>query len=43
MFHPAGSELTIAKAAENSGVEIFGTTFGGGGKSGFSHKFAWAA
>jgi hypothetical protein len=43
VFHPAGSELTIAKAEENSAVEIFGTTFGGGGKSGFSHKFAWSA
>jgi hypothetical protein len=43
VFHPAGSELTISKAAESSGVEIFGITFGGGGKSGFSHKFAWSA
>lgn len=42
VFHPAGSELTIAKAAEDSGVGAFGITFGGGGKSGFSHGFAWA-
>lgn len=43
VFHPAGSELTIAKADENSGVEAFGITFGGGGKSAFSHSFAWSA
>jgi hypothetical protein len=43
VFHPAGPELTIAKAAEDSGVEVFGINFGGGGKSGFSHKFAWSA
>lgn len=42
IFHPAGSELTIAQAAESSGVEVFGITFGGGGKSGFSHRFAWS-
>lgn len=43
IFHPAGSELTIAKAAEDSAVNAFGISFGGGGKSGFSHEFAWAA
>jgi hypothetical protein len=43
VFHPVGSELTIAKADENSGVEAFGISFGGGGKSGFSHRFAWSA
>ena len=43
VFHPVGSELTIAKADENSGVAAFGLTFGGGGKSGFSHRFAWSA
>jgi hypothetical protein len=43
VFHPVGSELTIAKADENSGVEAFGMVFGGGGKSGFSHRFAWSA
>ena len=43
VFHPVGSELTIAKADESSGVEIFGMKFGGGGKSAFSHPFAWSA
>lgn len=42
VFHPVGSELTIAKAAEDSEVNAFGIVFGGGGKSGFSHAFAWA-
>jgi hypothetical protein len=43
VFHPAGSELTVAKSSEDSGVEAFGIKFGGGGKSGFSHEFAWSA
>jgi len=43
IFHPVGSELTIAKAADDSGVEAFGITFGGPGKAGFSHRFSWAA
>jgi hypothetical protein len=43
IFHPVGSELTIAKAAEDSGVEAFGLTFGGPGKAAFSHRFSWAA
>jgi hypothetical protein len=42
IFHPAGSELTIAKAADDSEVTAFGRKFGGGGKSAFSHPFAWA-
>ena len=42
VFHPAGSELNIAKADEESGVEAFGINFGGGGKSAFSHRFAWS-
>jgi hypothetical protein len=42
VFHPVGSELTIAKAADDSEVNAFGITFGGGGKAGFSHKFAWS-
>jgi hypothetical protein len=42
VFHPASPELTIAKATEDSGVDAFGISFGGGGKSGFSHAFAWA-
>ncbi len=43
IFHPAGSELTIAKAESDSGFTAFGIPVGGGGKSGFSHAFAWAA
>jgi hypothetical protein len=43
VFHPVGSTLTIAKSPEDSGVEAFGITFGGGGKAGFSHRFAWSA
>jgi len=43
IFHPVGSQLTIAKADEESGVEAFGITFGGGGKAAFSHAFAWSA
>jgi hypothetical protein len=42
VFHPAGSELTIAKATADSEVNAFGMVFGGGGKSGFSHAFAWS-
>jgi hypothetical protein len=41
IFHPAGSELTIAKATRSS-INAFGVEFEG--KSGFStSKFAWAA
>ena len=43
IFHPVGSELTIAKGADDSGVTAFGITFGGSGKAGFSHAFSWAA
>ncbi len=43
IFHPAGSQLTIARSGEDSGVNVFGTEFGGSGKSGFSHRFAWSA
>lgn len=42
VFHPVGSELTIAKAADDSEVNVFGIAFGGGGKSAFSHRFAWS-
>jgi hypothetical protein len=35
--------MTIAKAAEDSGVSAFGITFGGPGTAGFSHEFSWAA
>jgi hypothetical protein len=43
IFHPAGSELTISKADPDSGFTAFGIAAGGGGKSGFSTRFAWAA
>jgi hypothetical protein len=43
IFHPAGSELTIAKADANVSLSAFGVAFDNGGKSGFSTKFAWAA
>lgn len=43
IFHPAGPELTIAKAGADSGLEAFGISAGGSGKSGFSHAFAWSA
>jgi hypothetical protein len=42
IFHPAGHELTISKADENSTLSAFGVTAGGGGKSGFSSPFAWS-
>lgn len=41
IFHPAGSELTIARAGDES-VDAFGISFGGGGRSAFSHAFAWS-
>ena len=41
IFHPAGSELTVAKATRSS-IDAFGIAFEG--KSGFSRsRFAWAA
>jgi hypothetical protein len=41
IFHPAGSELTIAKAT-HSRIDAFGIQYEG--KSAFSNsKFAWAA
>ena len=43
VFHPAGSELNIAKASADSSLSAFGLTLDNGGKSGFSHAFAWAA
>ncbi len=43
VFHPAGPELTIAKATDDSGLNAFGIAAGGAGKSAFSHHFAWAA
>jgi hypothetical protein len=41
IFHPVGSELTIAKAGDGS-VEAFGIGFGGGRGSAFSTEFAWS-
>lgn len=43
VFHPVGSELTVARASGESGLEAFGIEAGGAGKAGFSHDFAWAA
>jgi hypothetical protein len=43
VFHPAGSDLNIAKADDDSHVNAFGMTLENGGKSGFSAHFAWAA
>jgi hypothetical protein len=43
IFHPAGSELTIAKAEADSSLSAFGIAFDNGARSGFSAKFSWAA
>jgi hypothetical protein len=43
IFHPVGSELTIAKAEAESSLSAFGISLQAGGKAGFSHPFAWAA
>ena len=43
IFHPAASELTIAKADGDVSFSAFGIGFDNGGKSGFSTNFAWAA
>ena len=40
IFHPAGSELTIAHATRSQ-IDAFGISYGA--KSAFSHEFAWAA
>ena len=40
IFHPAGSELTIAHATRSQ-IDAFGISYEG--KSAFSHDFAWAA
>jgi hypothetical protein len=40
IFHPAGSELTIAKATRSS-IDAFGIAYEG--KSAFSSPFSWAA
>jgi hypothetical protein len=41
IFHPAGSELTVAKATE-SDVHAFGIKLSNVGGSGFSTNFAWS-
>jgi hypothetical protein len=43
VFHPVGSELTISKGDEDSGLSAFGISVQSAGKAGFSHKFSWAA
>jgi hypothetical protein len=40
IFHPAGSELTIAKATRSS-IDAFGIAYEG--RSAFSSPFSWAA
>jgi hypothetical protein len=42
VFHPVGSELTIGKGAEDSGLQAFGVSIDSGGKAGFSSRFAWS-
>jgi hypothetical protein len=43
IFHPAGNELTIAKADAASNLSAFGIPLDNGAKAGFSAKFSWAA
>jgi hypothetical protein len=43
IFHPAGSELNIARGEANSSLSAFGIPLQNGGKAGFSHEFSWAA
>ena len=42
VFHPAGSDLTIAKAT-TSHVSAFGIDFAFEGGSAFANPFSWAA
>src|SRR5687768_18601855 len=42
IFHPAGEDLTIAKATE-SHVSAFGIDFAFEGRSAFANPFSWAA
>ena len=42
IFHPAGEELTIARATK-SRVSAFGIDIAFVGRSGFAHPFSWAA
>jgi hypothetical protein len=43
VFHPAGPELTIAKADADSSLSAFDVPLAIAGKSGFSHQFSWSA
>jgi hypothetical protein len=43
VFHPIGSELTVAKADPDSSLSAFDLRLEIGGKAGFSHQFAWSA
>jgi hypothetical protein len=42
IFHPAGEELTVARATE-SHLSVFGIDFSFEGRSAFANPFAWAA
>ena len=42
IFHPAGSELTIARATRSK-IQAFGMEFDNEGKNGHSAPFSWAA
>ena len=42
VFHPASSELNIAKATDDSSITAFGLEINNSGKSGFSSRFSWA-
>ena len=42
IFHPVGSELTIAKAGDTK-LNVFGLEPALAGQSAFSHEFSWAA
>ncbi len=42
IFHPAGDDLTIARATK-SNVSAFGIDFAYEGRSGFASRFSWAA
>ena len=42
IFHPANTEMNVAKSAEDSRLTAFGIEFDIAGKSGFSTKFAWS-
>lgn len=43
IFHPVGTELDIAKSADDSALSAFGIDLDIAGRSGFSTRFSWAA